>query len=113
MHELSIATTLVRTAAESAESNGAARVVKVRVSLGALSGVEPAALSFCFPVAARETICDGAELDITIVPARGACPRCRAAVEVNDLMAPCPACGEWPLAVDGGREMLLVSLEVV
>jgi hydrogenase nickel incorporation protein HypA/HybF len=112
MHELSIATSLVETAVRSAAANGASRVVGLRVRLGTLSGVEPEALSFCFPIVARETVCEGAELRLLIVPASGTCGKCGASTEVSDLLAPCPTCGEWPLRVEGGREMQLESLEV-
>ncbi len=112
MHELSIATSLVETAVRTARSNGAGRVVRLEVRLGSLCGVEPEALTFCFPIAARETPCEGAELRLRIVPASGTCGRCSARTEVSDLLAPCPSCGEWPLRVEGGREMLLESLEV-
>jgi hydrogenase nickel incorporation protein HypA/HybF len=112
MHELSIATSLVETAARNAEAHGARRVVGLNVRIGALSGVEPDALSFCFPIAARETPCEGAELRLEIIPASGTCGKCGERMEVRDLLAPCPACGEWPLRVEGGREMQLESLEV-
>ena len=112
MHELSIATSLVETAGRKAEANGAGRVLRVNVRIGSLSGVEPESLSFCFPIAARETVCDGAELHLEIVPASGTCTKCGAETEVHDLLAPCPTCGDWPLRVEGGREMQLESLEV-
>ena len=112
MHELSIATSLVETAVRNAESNGAQRVVSLDVRLGSLSGVEPEALSFCFPIVARETLCEGAELRLRIVPASGTCGKCGTRTDVSDLLAPCPNCGEWPLRVEGGREMRLESLEV-
>ncbi|MBZ5639911.1 MAG: hydrogenase maturation nickel metallochaperone HypA [Acidobacteriia bacterium] len=112
MHELSIATGLVETAVRSAVANGASRVLRVNVRIGSLSGVEPEALSFCFPIAARETVCEGAELHLDMIPAAGTCPKCGARSEVRDLLVPCPGCGEWPLSVEGGREMQLESLEV-
>jgi hydrogenase nickel incorporation protein HypA/HybF len=112
VHELSIATSLVETAVRNAEVAGARTVVSLELKLGALAGVEPEALSFCFPVAARGTICEGAELKLEIVPASGTCAACGALSEVRDLLEPCPACGAWPLAVEGGREMRLESLEV-
>jgi hydrogenase nickel incorporation protein HypA/HybF len=112
MHELSIAASLVETAVRSAEANGARKVVGLTVRLGALSGVEPEALSFCFPIAARETVCEGAELRLEIVPASGTCGACGSREEVRDLLAPCGSCGEWPLRIEGGREMRLESLEV-
>jgi hydrogenase nickel incorporation protein HypA/HybF len=113
MHELSIACDLVRTATDEAARNGASRVVSVDLVLGALTGVEPAALSYCFPVAAAGTACDGAELRIEVEPAIGRCAGCRATSEIRDLMSPCPQCGAWPLGLEGGREMKLRALEVV
>jgi hydrogenase nickel incorporation protein HypA/HybF len=112
MHELSIATGLVETASRSARENGASRVLRLHVRIGSLSGVEPEALTFCFPIAARETVCEGAELDLEMVPAAGTCGKCGERAEVRDLLAPCPGCGEWPLRIEGGREMQLESLEV-
>ncbi len=112
MHELSIALSLVETAVRHAERHGARGVSRVHLILGSLSGVEPEALTFCFPVAARTTLCEGAELALTIVPATGTCPGCGTRSDVSDLLAPCPSCGAWPLAVEGGRDMRLESLEV-
>lgn len=112
MHELSVAVSLVETASRHAADHGAARVRSVRVRIGALSGVEPDALAFSFPVAARSTRCEGAALDVTVIPAVGACGSCGGRSEVVDLLAPCPACGAWPLSVEGGRDLHLESLEV-
>lgn len=112
MHELSIACGLVRAASEEAARHGVSRVTKVELLLGALAGVEPDALRFCFPAAAAGTACEGAELSIEIVPARGRCAHCDATSEVRDFMSACPVCGAWPLGLEGGREMTLRALEV-
>jgi len=112
MHELSIAMSLVEAACREARANGAHSVRRVQVVLGALSGIEPDALCFCFPIAAQETLCAAAELELRVVPASGRCQHCGQHSDVTDLLAPCPACGSWPLVVEGGREMLLESLEV-
>jgi len=112
MHELSIACGLVKTAVNEAERHGASRVVSIELVLGALTGVEPEALSFCFPMAAAGTTCAGAELKIEIEAAKGRCGRCDATSEVRDLMSPCPHCGGWPLGLEGGREMRVRALEV-
>lgn len=112
MHELSIACGLVQTAVDEAARHGAARVVELDLVLGALTGVEPDALAFCFPVAAAGTLCEGAELKIEIASARGRCASCDATSEVSSLMSGCPKCGAWPLGLEGGREMRLRSVEV-
>jgi hydrogenase nickel incorporation protein HypA/HybF len=112
MHELSIACSLVCTASSEAERHGASRVTRLDVVVGALAGVEPASLSFCFPVAAAGTRCAGAELNLDVVPARANCPACHHEGEARDLMDACPRCGSWPLVLEGGREMCLRSMEV-
>ena len=112
MHELSIACGIVRAAADEAARHGAARVVKLDVVVGALSGVEPGALEFCFPAAAAGTVCEGAELAIEVEPATGRCDQCATTSEVRDFMSPCPNCGAWPLGLEGGRAMTLRALEV-
>jgi hydrogenase nickel incorporation protein HypA/HybF len=112
VHELSIACGLVRTAVGEATRHGAARVLELDLVVGALTGVEPDALAFCFPMAAAGTLCEGAELKIEIEPARGHCTSCDATSEVSSLMSPCPRCGAWPLGLEGGREMKLRSVEV-
>jgi len=112
MHELSIACSLVKAAIDEAARHGVARVVKVDVVLGALSGVEMEALTFCFPAVARGTALEGARLEVEIEPARGHCGACGADSEVRDFMSPCPSCGAWPIGIEGGREMRLKALEV-
>jgi len=112
VHELSIATGLVEITIDEATRHGATHVVGVDLVLGALTGVEPDALEFCFPVAAAGTLCDGARLRIEIEPARGWCPACAATSEVRELMSACPQCGEWPLNLEGGRDMRLRSVDV-
>jgi hydrogenase nickel incorporation protein HypA/HybF len=112
MHELSIACGLVRTASDEAARHGASHVVSLDVVIGGLCGVEPDALSFCFPAAASGTACEGAELRIEVEPAKGRCAQCATESDVRDLMSPCPHCGAWPLALEGGREMRLRALEV-
>jgi hydrogenase nickel incorporation protein HypA/HybF len=55
MHELSIACSLVDLAVEAAERAGAAKVVAVKVVVGAFSGVSAEALLFSYDVAAAGT----------------------------------------------------------
>lgn len=112
LHELSIACSLVKTAALEAARHGITRVTKVDVVLGALAGVEMDALLFCFPAVARGTVCEGAALDIEVEAATGHCPACGGVTEVRDYMNRCSACGSWPLGVEGGRDMRVRALEV-
>lgn len=113
MHELSLAQSLVQASIDEAARHGASRVVSVDLVIGALAGVEPESLTFCFPVVAAGTVCDGAELRIEIEPATGRCGSCATTSEVRDLMTACPQCGTWPLGLTGGRDMRLRALEIL
>jgi hydrogenase nickel incorporation protein HypA/HybF len=114
MHELSVAQNLVDLIAEQLAAGPAvARVRTVRVRVGALSGVVPAALRSAWPAAARGTPFRRAVLQIDEEPVVlwcGACAAERPARGVQSLR--CATCGAPSADVRGGRELELVSLEV-
>ncbi len=68
MHESSLMTGLVHTAEEAARDAGAARVARIRVRVGALSGMSPQHLREHFDEAAAGTLLTGAILDIEYGP---------------------------------------------
>ncbi|MEW6064455.1 hypothetical protein P378_20685 [Desulforamulus profundi] len=68
MHELSVMQEIFSIITENARLHGLTKVSRVNVMIGALSGVEPAALQFAFTCFARNTLAEGAEFCITPVP---------------------------------------------
>jgi hydrogenase nickel incorporation protein HypA/HybF len=112
MHELAISERIV---AAITERLGDARVTRVVLEVGSLSGVVPDAVRFCFDVCAQGTTLDGAALDIVTLPARARCSSCAAESEivdlVTDLLAVCP-CGSICLEVMGGQELRIKEVEV-
>lgn len=112
MHEAYIARSLIEMASAFAADNGAARVARIRLRLGVLSGMRRS-LFFCFGPAARGTPCEGALLDIEEVPLSVHCPACDAVRTPHGLYNfRCPTCGTPTPRVVTGREMQLVSLEL-
>jgi hydrogenase nickel incorporation protein HypA/HybF len=112
MHEMSIAESLVDLIEDEARREGFARVRRVRLRLGALGHVEPAALLFCFDVVARGTVAEGASLDIENVPGAGWCAGCRQSVAISQRYDLCPACGQSYVLMTAGDELRLAELEV-
>lgn len=108
MHELAITESVV---AAVTEHVGAARVIRVQLLIGKLSGVVPDAVRFCFDVCAQGTRLDGARLDIVEVPGTAQCRDCRADVELHDAIALC-GCGSANLQVLGGQELRITEVEV-
>ena len=109
MHELAITESVVATVAERL---GDARVTRVVLEVGCLSGVVPESVAFCFDLCTRGTTLEGAALDIVTVPARGRCLACAADMEVRDALA-CCACGGVPHDLTGGQDLRIREVEVI
>lgn len=71
MHEMALTESIVEIALEEARKQGARRVVRVFVDVGALSHVEPEALEFCFSAIASGTAAEGAKLEIQRIAGAG------------------------------------------
>ncbi|WP_428489447.1 hydrogenase maturation nickel metallochaperone HypA [Rhodopila sp.] len=108
MHELSIADGVVEHCAEQAQG---ARVLRVRLEIGRLSCVTAEALRFCFEICAKDTMVEGAELEIISTPGRARCRGCGSEIEIRSFAESCP-CGNSDLRVIAGEELRLKEMEV-
>lgn len=102
----------VRMAVDAAKSAGASRVLALRLRVGTLSGAVPEALRFAFDVVCRDTIAEGASLEMETVPAAGWCPVCRAEFECADFISECPRCHNPNGELRRGRELEIASVEI-
>ena len=112
MHELSIAQALVEQLESLAAREGAARVLRVNVTIGSLSGVDPEALTLAYPMAAEGTVAQDSSLEIRQVPARLRCRDCRRETVTDDPVLLCGCCGSGNVELTAGRELHLASAEV-
>lgn len=112
MHEVGIMQDAVRLAIETAQTSGAGRVHRLRLRVGALSGVVPEALEFAFELICRGTMAEGATLEIEPVAAACWCARCEAEFVCPDFDNTCPQCHELSGQLCRGRELELASVEV-
>lgn len=112
MHEVGLMQSTLALALERAAGEGAHRIHRLTMRVGALSGVVPEALEFAFDVLARGTIAEGAVLEMERVPIICYCPTCRLEFRADDLFCECPRCRHPSAEVRGGRELELASLEV-
>ena len=112
MHELSIASAILDAVRVEAEKRPGARVTKVGVRIGALSGVEPEALNFGFSVLVQGTDLEPLALEIEPIPRRQRCPACDLTFEVTDNSLACPGCASAETLLAGGEELDLAYLEL-
>jgi hydrogenase nickel incorporation protein HypA/HybF len=113
MHELSIAYSLVETAVDAARQAGIERVDAVHLRLGALSGVVKESLLFGYEIAAQNTLLEGSQLEIEVLPVIVYCGNCQREVELVSLQRfRCPVCDTPSGDIRQGRELEIRSLEV-
>ncbi|MGD9765511.1 MAG: hydrogenase maturation nickel metallochaperone HypA [Candidatus Binatia bacterium] len=108
MHELAITESIVGAVTERV---GDAKVIRVQLIIGKLSGVVPEAVRFCFEVCADGSPLAGARLDIIETPGRAECRDCQADVQLDSLIALC-ACGSANLHLLSGQELRLTEVEL-
>ena len=127
MHELSISSAIVDTAVRHAKGR---KVTAVTVKIGSLRQVVADSLTFYFEIVARETLCEGATLEIEHVSALMWCQACgqewdpapppisgheQEPVPVGEPVLPvfrCPACEAAGAQVVHGDELEVDSIEV-
>src|ERR1700679_1910295 len=113
MHELSIVSSVVETVMESVEAYPGARVVEVRLRVGALASVVVDSLEFCWGIATEGTPLEGSRLLVTSVPVVMHCTGCNADVELDGVQSfRCPKCGELCFDLLQGRELEIESYEI-
>jgi hydrogenase nickel incorporation protein HypA/HybF len=112
MHELSIASAILEAGQKEAARHPGARVTKVGVRIGAISGVVPDALSFGFECLVQGTDLEPLTLVIESVPRRQRCPDCDFTFDAPDVDLACPRCGRPDTQLAGGEELDVAYLEI-
>ena len=112
MHEMSLCESILGILEDEAEKQGFCKVNRVRLEIGALSGVEIEAMRFGFDAVTRGSLAEGAVLEIISLPGTAWCLPCAREVEVAQRYDACSLCGGYQLQVTGGEEMRIKDLEV-
>ncbi len=112
MHELGIAQEIISLIEAEQKRRDYKRIVSVHLRLGALSGVDPDALTFGYEAATLDTPLAECRLVIETVAIRGRCRNCRAEFSVDDWLFACPICLSHDVDVIQGDEMQIDHLVV-
>jgi len=113
MHELSICASVVDSVTESLAAYPGARVVEVRLRVGALAAVIEDSLQFCYGIATEGTPLQGSRLVVHILPVTVHCLFCEQDGRLESLRSfQCPHCGAPVTDVRQGRELEIESIEI-
>jgi len=113
MHELSLVTSIVETVTETLAANPGARVLEVRLRVGALASVIPESLEFCWGIASEGTPLEGSRLVVNLLTVVMHCESCGQDVELEGVQSfRCPRCGNPCSDMRQGRELEIDSIEI-
>ncbi len=112
MHELSVCLSLLDQVRAVAAERGAAKVTRIELRVGPLSGVESDLLLHAWPMASAGTIAVDAEfvIDETDVVVR--CGTCGAETAARANRLVCGECGDFRTSLVSGDEMILQRVEL-
>ncbi len=108
MHELGITQEIIDIVTRHAKG---AQVRRVVLEIGVLSAILPDAIRFCFDLCSRDTVAEGAELEIKETAARARCSACGREFTVEQPIGCCP-CGGIDLEWLSGDELRITQMEV-
>lgn len=114
VHELSLVQSLLTIIDDQAKEHGFTKVNQVNLSCGRLSSVEPATLDFAFKTLSCNSICDKAQLELTILPLKIHCFDCDQELTCKNAdPTTCPHCrGDQVTVTEGWQELQLLELDV-
>lgn len=122
MHEFSAALSIVEAAVQAAEANNVKRVTAVNVEVGEFTFLIPEQLEFNFEIASKNTLVEGAELNITHIKGQLKCSDCGYEGENQQasalppqiaVFAPmkCPNCDSSSTTIIGGKDFIIANIE--
>jgi hydrogenase nickel incorporation protein HypA/HybF len=108
MHELGITQNIIAIVSENAQGK---KVQRVLLEIGQLSAIMPDAIKFCFDICAKDTIVEGALLEIIEIPGMAKCRQCDTTFYVDKPFGICE-CGSVQLDIITGEELKIKEIEV-
>ncbi len=113
MHEMSLAQNILDIVLSTATQNNVKKVIKINIRAGALRGIVPEQLEFCFGFVAKDTIVEEAKLEIETLPIIGKCKQCQHEFSVEEFRFICPECEHEDIDVLQGMELLVANIEAL
>jgi hydrogenase nickel incorporation protein HypA/HybF len=111
MHEIRIAEELSAIVLRVAGNENLSKVSMVNISFGTMIQVVPDIFERAFRECVRDSLADGAELSVEILPVKIRCNSCREEMGLEAMDFRCNLCGSADLEIIQGKEMFVKSIE--
>lgn len=116
MHELAVTESILNIVLKHAREHKAEKILTISLKIGELSDLVGDCIQFYFDYLSKNTIAEGAIIEIERSPVMFQCRFCNDTFEVSlqgseDIV--CPDCGAQDVALQSGREFYIKHIEVV
>jgi len=112
MHELSITQSLLDLVLDEANKAKAAKVKKISLVIGEMSGIVDDCVQFYFELISKDTIANEATLSFKKVPVEAHCRNCGEVFTPKEFDWSCPHCHNTSIEIKTGNELYVESIEV-
>jgi hydrogenase nickel incorporation protein HypA/HybF len=112
MHELAITQSMFDTVIQYAEKEKAKRVHCINLVIGEMTGIVGDSVRFYMDFLSKNTIAEGATLNIKSIPTQAKCRDCKNIFKLDEFTWVCPDCGGTNLEITGGKELFIESIEI-
>ncbi|WP_434980061.1 hydrogenase maturation nickel metallochaperone HypA [Daejeonia sp. YH14] len=110
MHELSIATSILKTSENEVRKINGLQVAEIYLEIGKISGIEIASLEFVWDQCMKDTVLENARRHIQETGGLAKCAECGMQFPIEKIFDPCPGCGSPFKEILKGKEMKIKKL---
>ena len=110
MHELSIATSILKTATQEVEKINGKKVEEIYLEIGKISGIEIPSLEFAWEQCMKDSVLENAKVHITEPDGFARCAECNHEFEISKIYDSCERCGSPFKEIIAGQEMKIKKL---
>lgn len=112
MHEYPITQQIIKIAEDNAKANHAAKIVKIELVVGELSGFIGDSIQMYFDAISEGTLAEGAVLEIKYIKPKLKCESCGSYFERKRYSFECPDCGGQGAPTEIGKEFYIKDIEI-
>ena len=110
MHELSVVTSIIKTAKEEVDTNGGGKIVEIILEIGKLSGVEIQSLYFIWELCSKDTVLEDSKVTLLEPEGKAKCAECETEYPLEQLFDSCPKCDSPFKSIISGKELKIKKL---
>ncbi len=110
MHELSIATSIIKTTENEVDISIGEKVTEIILEIGKLSGVEIQSLHFVWELAAKNTVLEDSKITIFEPEGIAICAECDTEYKLEKIYDPCTKCNSPFKKIISGKELKIKKL---